>query len=93
MAPIDFEEFLRSSRREEDPTDYHLVRRRDVKRGCAPKHQRIKEFDLRVKKANRYYRGRYDMRHKNWMKGLIYDVKLGDKLSMSLDTYKAFVEM
>lgn len=94
MAPIDFNEFLRSSgRKNDDPVDYHLVHRRDVSRGIAKKSLRLKEFDLRVKKAIKKYKGRYDEAHAHWMRRLAYDVNISDKLGMSLDTYKAFTEV
>jgi hypothetical protein len=93
MGKVNFEEFLRSSGRPEDPVDYHLVRRRDVDRRAAPKHKRVQEFALRVKKANKCFRGRYDDRHANWMRRLVYDIDLGDKIKMSLDSYKALIEL
>lgn len=96
MAPVDFNEFLRSSgrgRMNDDRVDYHLVRKRDVVRKVAKKNLRLKEFDLRVKKAIKKYRGKYDRGHAHWMRSLLYDVNITDKVNMSLDAYKAYLDI
>lgn len=93
MAPIDFNEFLRSSGRSNDPSDYHLVKKRDVVVKVANKSLRMKEFDLRVKKAIKRYRGKYDRGHAHWMRSLLYDVNISDKLNMSLDAYRACIDI
>lgn len=94
MARLDFNEFLSASgRKNVEYGDYHLVRKVDVIRRVAKKSLRLKEFDLRVKKAVKRYRGKYDEGHAHWMRKLLYDVNISDKINMSLDAYKAFIDI
>jgi hypothetical protein len=70
--------------------DYHIINGKDLKRGVAKKADRIREFHLRVNYTRKYYKNKYDARHRVWMKNLAADFDVKDLLAMPLNTVIAF---
>jgi len=67
---------------------YHKVVREEVNRRIVSgsvKKRIVEEFKERVVFTKTFYRGRFDERHKKWMRGLAKHITLEDKLCMSLD--------
>lgn len=70
--------------------DYHLMSRDDLlKMDNTTFQKRVDELNMRVQFARRYYKGRYDERHRRWMKTLVKPLKTEHKLHLSLDALVA----
>jgi hypothetical protein len=66
--------------------DYHLVDRQELwKMDNETAKKRIDELNMRVVYARKYYKGRYDERHKKWMQTLARPMKPHHRLNLSLD--------
>lgn len=73
--------------------DYHLVSRDELDNMDADTmRKRIDELNLRVQHAKKYYRNRYDDRHRRWMQTLAKPMKIEQKLHLSLDALVAVSE-
>lgn len=66
--------------------DYHLIDRSELhKMDNQTIKKRIDELNMRVVHARKYYRGRYDERHRRWMQTLAQPMKTHHKVNLSLD--------
>jgi hypothetical protein len=69
--------------------DYHKVRRHELAGYMEMDNDTltrcVEELNARVNFSRRYYHGRYDHRHMNWMQTLARPLKLRHKLDLSLD--------
>lgn len=66
--------------------DYHLVDRTDLhKMDNETIKKRIDELNMRVVHARKFYRGKYDERHRRWMQTLAQPMKAYHKVNLSLD--------
>lgn len=75
-------------------SDYHLVSREDLnKKDHEVFQKRIDELNMRVQHAKRYFKGKYDDRHKRWMQTLAKPLKQTHKLSLSLDALIALSDI
>ena len=62
--------------------EYHVVKRATMKND---KPGRLVEFQRRVDFTKKYFRGKYDLKHRAWMKKLAQGFDTQDRVSMSLD--------
>lgn len=76
---------------EGDAKDYHLVNRHELQKvkDTETLKRCVDELNLRVKHATKYYKSRYDERHKQWMRTLARPLKTEHKLSLCLDAIVA----
>lgn len=66
--------------------DYHLVNRQDIwKMDNETVKKRIDELNMRVVFARKFYKGKYDERHKKWMQTLVKPMKSHHRINLSLD--------
>lgn len=68
--------------------NYHKVQRNELDRkyvSMGTKQRIVAEFKERVVFTKKFYKGRFDERHKKWMRRLSEHINLNDKLGMSLD--------
>lgn len=66
--------------------DYHLVSRQDIwKMDNETVKKRIDELNMRVVFARKFYKGKYDERHKKWMQTLVKPMKSHHRINLSLD--------
>lgn len=69
-----------------DDKDYHLVARSELnKMDTETMRKRFDELNMRVQFAKKYYKGRYDYRHKKWMETLVKPMKSHHMVNLSLD--------
>lgn len=71
---------------------YHVVARTDVKRRVASATACLKEIKARQHFTKRYYGGRYDRRHRHWMRELACNIPTHARLAMSLDDVVAVMK-
>lgn len=57
--------------------------------GVLASKRAAEEIELRVKYTKKYYRGRYDARHRKWMNRIYQYINTADKVNMSLDALAA----
>ena len=69
---------------------YHRVTQDDLKiGGWIASKRAAEEIELRVKYTKKYHRGRYDYRHRKWMRRISQYIHTVDKVDMSLDALVA----
>ena len=67
---------------------YHLVKKNEINQNTSTRWISEKctdEFKRRVVFSRKYYKGRLDRGHAQWMRSLGAHIKLNNKLNMSLD--------
>jgi hypothetical protein len=72
--------------------DYHKVKKTELKGTNTDTDTMIRcvqEMNARVTFARKYYKGKYDQRHRHWMKTLTNCMDLSHKLELSLDALVA----
>lgn len=71
---------------QDENRDYHLVDRSELDNmDSETMRKRIDELNMRVKYANKHYKGRYDHGHKNWMEIVAKPMKSEHRVNLSLD--------
>lgn len=70
--------------------DYHKVHRSEIEKATHrltgdTRRRLLEEFKERVNYTKRHFKGRYDARHRWWMKKLTNHITTVDRLYMSLD--------